>query len=127
MGREENEWYEVNVVSCAAPNLRQRPNDSYNSGDGDKPVKITDKELKSLHEKRFRRILDVALMEGNDVVVLGAFGCGAFANNPEAVALAAKTVLLEYQYAFKTIEFAIYCSPKDETNYKVFKRVLAYA
>lgn len=120
----ESEWYEVNVISCAAPNLRERPSNSYNSGDGDRAVKITDKALKELHEKRLRRILDVALMEGNEVVILGAFGCGAFANKPEVVALAAKTVISEYQHAFKAIEFAVYCSPKDETNYKVFERVL---
>ena len=59
-----------------------------------------------------------------EVVVLGAFGCGAFMNNPEIVARAAKTVIAEYRYAFRAIEFAVYCSPKDEKNYKVFERVL---
>lgn len=120
----ESEWYEVNVISCAAPNLRACPGNFYNSGDGDKPAKLTDKALKELHEKRLRRIMDVAVMEGNEVVILGAFGCGAFANNPEVVAMAAKAVIPEYRHAFKTIEFAVYCSPKDETNYKVFERML---
>lgn len=27
---------------------------------------------------------------------------------------------------FKTIEFAVYCSPCDDTNFKVFERVLKY-
>ena len=120
----EKDWYRVNVVTCAAPNLRQRPSNQYNSGDGDKAAKITDKELLALHEKRLRRILDVAVQEGNEVVVLGAFGCGAFANSPEVVARASKNVIQEYRNAFRTIEFAVYCSPMDDTNYKVFERVL---
>jgi len=120
----EQDWYEVNVITCAAPNLRTKPSNAYNSGDGNKAAKITDKELLALHEKRLRKILDVAVTEGNEVVILGAFGCGAFANNSEVVARAAKNVMAEYQHAFKVIEFAVYCSPQDDQNYRVFERVL---
>lgn len=120
----EKEWYNVDVITCAAPNLRERPSNSYNSGDGNRRAKVTDKELLSIHEKRLGRILDVAFIEGDEVVILGAFGCGAFMNNPEVVAMAAKNVIKDYQKAFKAIEFAIYCSPRDERNYKIFKRVL---
>lgn len=121
---EESAWYCVNMITCAAPNLREQPSNSCNSGDGNKAIKITDEELKSIHEKRFRRILDVAVMNRNEVVILGAFGCGVFANSPEIVALAAKEVLAEYKYAFKTIEFAVYCSTRDEKNYEVFSKIL---
>lgn len=120
----EKEWYNVDVITCAAPNLRERPSNSYNSGDGNRRAKVTDKELLSIHEKRLGRILDVAFIEGDEVVILGAFGCGAFMNNPEVVAMAAKNVIKDYQKAFKAIEFAIYCSPRDERNYKIFKRIL---
>ena len=120
----EQDWYKVNVITCAAPNLRERPSNQYNSGDGNKAVKITDKALKEIHEKRLKRILDVAYQNGNEVVILGAFGCGAFANNPNVVAMAAKEVIKEYQYKFKTIEFAVYCSPRDDSNYRIFKRIL---
>lgn len=117
---DEKDWYDVSVITCAAPNLRTYPSNAYNTGDGDKAVKITDKDLLALHEKRLRRILDVAVMEGNEVVILGAFGCGAFSNNPRVVAQAAKNVIKEYRQAFKVIEFAVYCSGRDEENYKVF-------
>lgn len=120
----ERDWYEVNVITCAAPNLRPRPSNAYNSGDGTVASKITDRELLALHEKRLRRILGVAVMEENEVVILGAFGCGAFLNNPEVVAQAAKNVIPEYLCAFKNIEFAVYCSPRDERNYHVFERIL---
>ena len=63
----ENEWYNVDVITCAAPN----PNSQYDN------IRISDKDLKELHKKRARRILDIAVSEGEDVIILGAFGCGA--------------------------------------------------
>ena len=84
---------------------------------------ITDDELLAIHEKRFTRILDIALTNNNDVVILGAFGCGAFENNPGVVAAAAKNVVEKYIHAFRVIEFAVYCSPRDSNNYDVFSSV----
>ena len=121
---KEADWYDVDVITCAAPNLREQPSNSYNSGDGSKAVRMTDKDLLALHEKRLRRILDVAVIEKDETVILGAFGCGAFMNKPDVVALAAKNVIKDYLHAFKNIEFAVYCSPRDEQNYKIFERVL---
>lgn len=122
---EEKDWYEVDVITCAAPNLRQRPSNAYNFGDGTDAVKLSDKELLAIHEKRLRRILDVAALEKAEAVILGAFGCGAFRNDPEVVARAAKNVLADYLYAFQNIEYAVYCTPKDQTNFKTFERVLS--
>lgn len=121
---KEEDWYEVDVITCAAPNLRANPSNSYNNGDGKVMAKVTDRELLAIHERRLRRILDVAVAERIEVIILGAFGCGAFSNNPEVVALAAKNVIKEYRKAFAVIEFAVYCSPRDDRNYKTFDRVL---
>ncbi len=121
---QEKDWYQVNVITCAAPNLREKPSNKYNSGDGDRKVTITDKELLELHKQRMRRILDLAAANRNEVVILGAFGCGAFLNPPEIVARAMKEVVEEYRQTFEVIEFAVYCSPKDDSNYKIFDRVL---
>jgi uncharacterized protein (TIGR02452 family) len=120
----ENDWYDVDVITCAAPNLRDNPSNIYNAGDGDKKAKVTDKELLAIHEKRLRRILNVAVLEGDEAVILGAFGCGAFANSPEVVALAARNVVKDYRKALRAIEFAVYCRPGDDRNYKTFDRVL---
>lgn len=120
----EKDWYQVNIISCAAPSLREKPSNGFNSGDGNECIKISDRELLQVHEKRLRRILDVAAACENEVVILGAFGCGAFKNKPEVVALAAKNVLKDYWKAFETIEFAVYSTPRDEGNYKTFARVL---
>jgi uncharacterized protein (TIGR02452 family) len=120
----EESWYEVDVITCAAPNLREKPSNSYNAGDGANPVKVTDEKLGKIHEKRLRRILDAAVLEGDDTVILGAFGCGAFRNNPKVVAQAARNVIEEYLYAFKNIEFAVYCSSRDESNFEIFDRMM---
>jgi uncharacterized protein (TIGR02452 family) len=120
----EEDWYEVDVITCAAPNLNNKPRNSYNVGDGVKAVKVSDEKLGEIHEKRLRRLLDVAVLEGDDTVILGAFGCGAFKNNPEVVAQAARKVIEDYLYAFKNIEFAVYCSPRDDRNFKIFDKVM---
>ena len=120
----ESDWYDVDVITCAAPNLRNQPSNKYNTGDGNKQTVMKDKDLLALHEKRLRRILEVALSEGCDTIILGAFGCGAFQNNPEVVAQANRNVIKDYLHAFKNIEFAVYCSPRDDRNFKIFERVL---
>ena len=121
---KEREWYDVNVITCAAPNLRKRPSNMMNPHAGSAPVKITDKELKELHIKRGRKILQIAAAQGNEVVILGAFGCGAFENSPMVVAESYKELVEEFRYQFETIEFAVYCPPNKPLNYDVFKRVI---
>ena len=112
---DEKDWYDVDVITCAAPNLRERPSNRFNLGNGDRAVKVSDRKLLEIHKKRLTRILDVAALNGNEVVILGAFGCGAFQNKPEVVARAAKEAMADYLHAFKTIEFAVYCPPIDRT------------
>lgn len=121
---DEKDWYDVDVITCAAPNLRERPSNRFNQNNGDHAVKVSDRELLEIHKKRLTRILDVAALNNAEVVILGAFGCGAFQNKPEVMARAAKEVITDYLQVFKTIEFAVYCSPRDDTNLRVFKRVL---
>ena len=66
----------------------------------------------------------VAAAKGADVLVLGAFGCGAFQNNPEVVARAYKVAIQEFPKVFKKIEFAVFCPPGGSKNYDVFSKVL---
>lgn len=118
------EWFTVNVLTCAAPNLRERPDNRMDDRDGARSVQIGKQELRQLHEKRMRRVLSIAAAEGNEVMILGAFGCGAFSNPPDIVAEAMKTVVQEYRSFFEAVEFAVYCPPRDDSNYRVFERVL---
>ncbi len=113
----QEDWWTVNVITCAAPNLRP---DRF----GNIRVRISKDELFQLHVKRMRRILNIACEKGNDVVILGAYGCGAFRNPPGVVASAMKKVISEYRNHFRVIEFAVYCSPRDDQNYQVFRQIL---
>ena len=120
----ERAWYKVDVLSCAAPNLRPQPSNRMNPGDGDRHIKISDEELKTLHCKRLQRILSIAAANHDQAIILGAFGCGAFMNDPEIVAEASKETIRLFMYSFKIIEFAVYCRPDDDTNYRCFQKIL---
>ena len=115
---DEDKWYCVDIITCAAPNLYRKK--SY-FGDGSPKIKA--EELKELHINRFRQIFNVALREKAEVLILGAFGCGAFKNPPEVVAEAVYEIIQEYVYSFETIEFAIYSSQGESKNLSTFKRV----
>ena len=84
---------------------------------------ISDDELFALHVKRWRRIFTVAVKNGCTTLILGAFGCGAFRNNPEIVAKAAKKIVDEFNGYFNCIEFAVACKD-DWTNFEAFKKVI---
>jgi uncharacterized protein (TIGR02452 family) len=120
----ERDWYEVDVISCAAPNLREKPSNRMNAHDGNRRIAISPDDLRRLHERRLARILDVASANGAEAVVLGAFGCGAFRNDPTVVASAAAAVIPGYRTLFRTIEFAVYCRPGDTSNYTAFRNIM---
>lgn len=115
--REQDEWFTCSVITCSAPDLRP----DRNTG---RRVRISDEKLKELQYQRIGNILSVAAGNENDVMILGAFGCGVFRNPPEIVAAAMKDAIDFYKYCFHTIEIAVYCEPRDEKNYEVFNRIL---
>ena len=114
----ESDQFNVDVITCAAPNLRENPNNSFNV-DAVEPVIIRPEELFRVHYKRAAKIMQVAASKGVEVLILGAFGCGAFRNDPVVVAKAYKEALKNFRYTFKEVEFAIFCK-WDWTNYSVF-------
>jgi len=117
-------WDTVDVITIAAPNLHERPNNAYNP-DNSKPVKITDDELFALQEKRIRHMFTVVAHHGAEIFVTGAFGCGAFKNNPDVIAAVYKKVLPEFEGYFKEIVFAIYCRPNEMHNFEAFRKTFA--
>jgi uncharacterized protein (TIGR02452 family) len=116
----EEDWFDVDVISCAAPNLRYM-----SQHDKNWKKTVTDKKLFDIYKKRINRVLDIASCAKSDVIILGAFGCGAFANPPELVAKAMHAAIDEHKYDFETIELAIYCSSRDTLNYEVFAKEFA--
>ena len=73
-------------------------------------------------------VIDVLFRQRNEPakLVLGAFGCGAFCNDPEVVASAYKTAIGVFPKVFQKIVFAVYCSPMDTRNYETFSRILQF-
>lgn len=102
----KNFWWKVDVITSPAPN---------------KSIMQEEIDLAPVFVNRFKSILAAAKVNGAENVVLGAFGCGVFGNDPYVVANAAKEALKDF--SFKTVEFAVYCSKWDSTNYEAFARV----
>lgn len=118
-------WYNVDIVTCVAPNLRKHPSNRHNAGGGLNPVHLSQKEILGIHMQRGRKILTIAAKNGCDVVILGAFGCGAYCNPANIVAEAYRRILKEFTGVFKTVEFAVYCTNRYKENNKTFKNVLS--
>ena len=104
MGREA--WYKVNVITCAAPQMM---------GIAKQPNNYED-----IISSRIKKILDVAAKEGNEVVILGAWGCGAFKNPVETVSWI--FVDLVKNYNFEIVEFAL--ATTNDVRGSAFARAL---
>lgn len=97
----------VSVISPVAVNcseINQTKNQSQNVFD--------------IMKKRCRRILDICVDKGNDVIVLGAFGCGVFENSPKMISQIFKEILIDdfYGMNFKRIIFAIKTKPNQSNE-----------
>lgn len=93
--------WRCSFLTCPAPNLEG---------------KLTQKELDQVPRilrQRIDMILRVAVAKGHRRLVLGAWGCGVFKNNPTRVATIFKSALEDYETYFNEVVFAIVGS--DET------------
>ena len=97
------------VITCAAPNFSAVRRQG-----------VTRNENNKVLQSRIQYILDIASINHVDTLILGAFGCGVFGQNPLDVASITKTLLKEY--SFKTIVFAILDAHSE--NYKAFEKCL---
>ena len=79
-------------------------------------------------KNKIRTILRIARDRGQENLVLGAIGCGAFHNPPKHVAELFREVLCEHEFfgAFEKICFAVKTShtSKGDTNFSAFKEIL---
>lgn len=112
----------VDILSCAAPNLRDRF--SYADSDTGDFISISNDQLYSIHLKRAKHILHIAAVYNVDIFITGAFGCGAFQNDPIVVAKAYNDALKDYKQYFEKIIFAVYCNNYEKYNFDVFNRTI---
>lgn len=120
----ETEWWDVDVITCAAPNLRSIPSNRMNPNAGSRKADITYEGLRALHGARIQRIFEVAMANGAEVLILGAFGCGAFCNPPELVAEVFAEFTEKYRACFDVIEYAVFHTERETANYKAFKEAM---
>lgn len=101
------------VITCAAPNLNS--------------VNLTEKELLLLLKQRIKNILNVAIENKRQNIILGAFGCGVFKNPPNIVSRAFKEILIDekYRYFFDNVIFSIITSDSNIENLKSFERIFS--
>lgn len=116
----QEEWLTVDVVTCAAPDLRRTSADLAHPMLGHKgDISLT--ELYDIHRQRARHLLTICAAEGIDCLVLGAFGCGAFRNDPYLVANAWHQEVDAMRKHFDLIEFAVFHMPYELDNYEAFR------
>lgn len=104
---DEKNWYKVDVIVSAAPELEHG-------------IPFKYERLENALKSRIKRILDVAYQQKIEVLILWAYWCWAFHNPPQLVAKVFKELLKDYD--FEIVEFPIfYRNDIWAENYDVFK------
>lgn len=94
---KKGETTTADVITCASPNLTAAV----------KYCRIPKRANKCALESRIGFVLDIAYLERVENLVLGAFGCGVFGQDPKEVSEIFKDKLNGGKYHFKKVIFAI--------------------
>lgn len=82
------------------------------------------KQLPEVFKERIAQVLSAAYRNNCDTLILGAWGCGVFRNEPLDVANYFKIIINKhFQKVFKKIVFAIYDASKNGQNIAAFESV----
>lgn len=96
------------VITCAAPNYGAYVRHN-----------LPHKDYEKAMESRIDHVLFSAYIEGAKVLILSAYGCGVFKNDPDYVASIMHNLLeTKYRGTFEKVIFAI----PDNKNYGAFKK-----
>ena len=106
----EKDWYNIDVITCAAHNQ--------------KAYKVEYEKLKKINYNKIKAIIECAVENNVDNLILGAYGCGAFGNSPQLVSKAFKSILIDEEYYkyFNNVHFAIFTALNEEINLNEFKK-----
>ena len=115
--RPEDRW-QINFVSAAAYDRHKLPKE-------EQRAPLSPEQFAGYHAK-ISSILAACAAHGADIVVLGAFGCGAFANPPDQVAKVFANVIRRSAGVFIHVYFAILGAPND-FKLPIFHEVLCGA
>ena len=102
---------DLDVITCASPNKSA----------AQKYAGVTDEENDKVLEDRIRFVLEVAAYQKVNTLILGAYGCGVFGQDPELVAKLFQKYVVEIG-AFETVVYAV---PDGRNgNLAAFQRVI---
>lgn len=105
----------ADVLTCAAPNAGSARRKGVSSN-----------EINETIELRIHIFMEyLARNLNNATIILGAFGCGVFKNNPKVVAEAFKSAISRCSGLFvKNNIKVVFAIPSGNANYKVFLKIL---
>lgn len=108
-------WY-LDVLTAAAPNLRRLT---------EAEVSNITPEAQAALARRVELVLTLFAHHRCTRLVLGAWGCGAFRNDPDHVAsVFARLLSTSFQGVFDEVVFAVFATPAEERNVLAFERHL---
>ena len=102
------------VISCAAPNFYR----------GQRYHKIDPERNDTALQNRIHFVLQIARDNNVDILMLGAFGCGVFSQDPYRTASIFKEFLsTEFAGVFETVVFPIPAGKRSNRNFEKFHEV----
>ena len=112
--------FEVSIISAPAPNVRaMKENDVLFEGT-EEELDAFAEVLAGTIELRIRKILRVAALHGHKTLVLGAWGCGVFGNDPNIMAALFYGCLMDNS-VFEHVCFAVYDTRTPPAVYEAFR------
>ncbi|WP_437850347.1 TIGR02452 family protein [Sorangium sp. So ce363] len=111
--------FALSIITAPAPN----------AGEAFQRDDATDQEIRAALERRADMVLAAAGAHGHRCLVLGAWGCGVFRNDPREVADVFARCLEgpRFRGAFSRVVFAVYDRGADRPNYRAFQERFAQA
>ncbi len=103
----------VDMITAPAPNKGAM--EQHNRKE---EIAVTEEILKA----RMDKVLAIAAKQKIDTLILGAWGCGVFKNEPKDVARLFKEIIAaKYSGSFKKIVFAVFDNSDKKANFKQFE------
>ena len=106
--------YPVTFVTCAAPNA--------GAAADNRPAEL--EQLPDVFRERCDLVLALSAWHGTDTLVLGAWGCGVFRNDPEMVAGLFAELLTPggwWRKRFRRVVFSVFDRMADQARFAAFR------
>jgi uncharacterized protein (TIGR02452 family) len=106
--------YNAAFITCAAPNAGAIASNQAQSI----------RQIPEVLEQRAALVLGLAALKKHQRLVLGAWGCGVFRNDPNLVARVFKSLLeTRFKNVFAEVVFAVYDSSKGKSVFSTFEGI----